>query len=159
MNKSSARFFTKYRNAILFNKNLIISGAAGFFASAYTSQIYSSYNDNALANSAVALATEYVVYLPLFAVLYYRDNKQRYIDPATGRKDGAQIRRDIKKLFAAFSVSEIIFSITRVLSQYEILQFGTEPYAASMISSITAWAAFFLAINLMAKLVRLFRRS
>lgn len=159
MNKSSARFFARYRDAILFNKNLVISGAAGFFASAYTSQIYSGYNDDALANSAVALATEYAVYLPLLAALYYRDNKQKYVDPATGRKDAAQLRRDIKKLFAAFSVSEIIFSITRVLSQYEILQFGAEPYTASMLSSIIAWATFFLAINLMAKLVRLFRKS
>ncbi|MGI0029494.1 MAG: hypothetical protein ACREAQ_07285 [Nitrososphaera sp.] len=159
MTKSSAGFFARYRDAILFNKNLIISGAAGFFASAYTSQLYSSYDGDALANSAVALATEYAVYLPLFAALYYLDNKQKYVDPATGRKNTEQIRGDIKKLFASFSVSEIVFSVIRLMSQYEILRLGTDPYAASMISSIIAWATFFLAINLMAKLVKLFRKS
>jgi len=154
-----AGFFRRYRDAILFNRNLIISGAAGFLASAYTSHLYSLYSDSDLANSAVALGTEYAVYLPLFALLFYFQNRHRYIDPQTGKKNHWQIWQDVKKLLAAFSVSEVVFSIARVLSQYGFLQAGLEPYEASMISSVISWAVFFVSINLMARLVRLFQKA
>lgn len=154
----AAGFFRKYRDAVLFNRNLIISGAGGFFASVYVSQLYAQYDDNDFVNSAAALAVEYAVYIPVFATLFYVDNRSKYVDPATGRRDSRRARQDIKKLFAAFSVSEVIFSITRVLMQYGLLQAGSQPYEASMASSLVAWGAFFVAINSMAKLVKLFRR-
>ena len=153
-------FFSKYKAVILFNKNLLISGAGGFFTSAYVSQIYSQFDKNEFANSVLALATEYAVYLPLFSILFYIDNHQKYVDPATGKKNSKQIRDDIKKLFAAFSVSEVIYSIMRVATQYELLQqLKVEPYEASMVSSLTAWGLFLITINVMAKLTRLFKTS
>jgi hypothetical protein len=153
-------FFSKYKAVILFNKNLFISGAGGFFTSAYVSQLYSQFDKNEFANSVFALATEYAVYLPLFSILFYIDNRQKYVDPATGKKNSKQIRDDIKKLFAAFSVSEVIYSITRVTTQYGLLQqLNVEPYEASMVSSLTAWGLFVVTINVMAKLTRLFKTS
>lgn len=151
-------FFGRYKDAILFNRNLIIAGAGGFFASAYVSQLYAQYDNNDFANSTLALAVEYGVYIPVFAALFYIDNRSKYVDPATGRRDSRRLRHDIKKLFAAFSVSEVIFSITRVLVQYALLQAGSQPYEASMASSLVAWGVFFVTVNLMAKLVKLFRR-
>jgi hypothetical protein len=153
-------FFSKYKAVILFNKNLFISGAGGFFTSAYVSELYSQFDKNEFANSVFALATEYAVYLPLFSILFYIDNRQKYVDPATGKKNSKQIRDDIKKLFAAFSVSEVIYSITRVTTQYGLLQqLNVEPYEASMVSSLAAWGLFVVTINVMAKLTRLFKTS
>lgn len=152
-------FFGRYKDAILFNRNLIIAGAGGFFASAYVSQLYAQYDNNDFANSTLALAVEYGVYIPVFAALFYIDNRSKYVDPATGRRDSRRLRHDIKKLFAAFSVSEVIFSITRVLVQYALLQAGSQPYEASMASSLVAWGVFFVAVNLMAKLVKLFKHQ
>ncbi|HKU48352.1 MAG TPA: hypothetical protein VJP79_00255 [Nitrososphaera sp.] len=148
-------FFRKYRAAILFNKNLLISGTAGLLASAYTSQLFSQFDRNELANSAVALATEYAVYLPLFSILFYLDNRQKYRDPETGRKDYGRVRSDVKKLFASFSVSEIVYSIVRIGSQYGLLTLDVEAYEASILSSLTAWGVFFASINLMASLTKL----
>ena len=148
-------FYRKYKAAILFNKNLIISGAAGFSASAYVSQLYSQTDKNVLANSIVALATEYAVYLPLFSVLLYIDNRNKYTDPANGKRNSKQIWSDIKKLFASFSISEIVFSVVRLGSQYGLLSLSLEPYEASMISSLTAWGSFFVSINIMARVTRL----
>jgi hypothetical protein len=159
MDKQPERsFFKKYRDAILFNRNLISAGAGGFIASALISQLYySQYDSGDFATSVVALATEYAVYVPLFALLFYVDNRHKYLDPATGKRDAMRIRQDIKKLFAAFTVSEVIFAVTRFLTQYGLLQARLEPYEASMASSLIAWAMFFVAINLMAKAVRLFK--
>ncbi|MDQ3883534.1 MAG: hypothetical protein M3243_05725 [Thermoproteota archaeon] len=155
-------FFSKYKEVILFNKNLVISGVGGFFVSAYISQFYSQFDKNEFTNSIIALVTEYAVYIPLFSILFYVDNRQRYIDPETGKKDTKQIRDDIKKLLASFSVSEVIYSITRVATQYGLLlhqELKVEPYEASMVSSLTAWGVFLVTINVMAKLTRLFQQS
>lgn len=154
----TAGFFSRYKEAVLFNRNLIIAGAGAFFASAYVSQLYAQYDSNDFANSTLALAVEYGVYIPVFATLFYVDNRSKYVNPAIGRRDSRRLRQDIKKLFAAFSVSEVAFSITRVLSQYGLLQAGSQPYEASMASSLLAWGVFFVSINSMAKLVKLFRR-
>lgn len=153
----TAGFFSRYKEAVLFNRNLIIAGAGAFFASAYVSQLYAQYGSSDIANSTLALLVEYGIYIPVFAILYYLDNRSKYVDPATGRRDSRRAIQDIKKLFAAFSVSEVIYSITKVLMQYWLLQAGTQPYEASMASSLTAWGVFFISINSMAKLVRLFR--
>lgn len=105
-------FFSRYKEAI-FNRNLIISGAGAYFANAYVSQLYAQHDSNDLTNSVAALAVECGVYIPVFATLFYVDNRSKYVDPATGRRDSRQIRQDIKKLFVAFSVSEVIYSIKR----------------------------------------------
>lgn len=156
-----SKFFNKYKAVLLFNKNLIISGAGGLFTSAYVSQLYSEFDKNEFANSILALTTEYAVYIPLFSILFYIDNRQKYVDPKTGKQNGKQIRDDIKKLFTAFTVSEVIYSITRVSTQYGLLlqQLKVEPYEASMVSSLTAWGIFLVTINIMAKLTRLFKTS
>ena len=65
--------------------------------SAYVSQIYTQFDKNEFANSLVSLATEYAVYIPLFSLLFYVDNRQKYLDPISGKKNNKQIMDDIKK--------------------------------------------------------------
>ncbi len=150
-------FLNKYRDYILFNKNLLVSGVAGFFASALAAQLHSLYYNDSLANSVVALATEYSAYIPFFAYLFYRDNRHRYIDPSTGRRDSKRLRTDIKKLLAAFSASEVVYTLTRVFAHYQFLQGGLEAYQASMAGSLIAWAVFFVCVNAGVKLTKLFK--
>jgi len=154
---SNPGFFKKYSEAVKFNRNIVIAGLAAFFTSTYVAQASYESTGN-LGNSAVALATEYGVYIPSFALLFYIDNRSKYVDPATGKRDSKKIAGDIKKLLASFSASEVIFAVTRFGLHYQFLQSGVEPYMASMASSVVAWAVFFVAINLMAKAVRLFKR-
>lgn len=153
---TSPGFFKKYSDAIKFNRNIVIAGLAALLTSALVSQA-SHESTGDLGNSAVVLATEYSVYIPVFALLFYLDNKSKYVNPATGKRDSKRIADDVKKLLASFSVSEVIFAVTRFGLHYQFLQSGAEAYMASMASSVFAWATFFVAINLMAKLVRLFR--
>lgn len=158
MDATKTGFFSKYRDYILFNKNLIISGSSAVITSASVAQLYARYDTNALANSIVAIAAEYGVYIPFFAFLFYRDNRHRYIDPLTGKRDPKRLRIDVKKLFATFSISEVIFAVTRTSTHYQLLQSGTEAYQASMIGSLIAWAVFFVCINAGVKFVRLFKK-
>jgi hypothetical protein len=151
------RFYNKYRNYILFNKNIIISGTLAFFAGGLFTQLYAKYDSNDLSNSIATLTIEYGLYIPVFALLFYTDNKENYLDPSTGGKNYPRIKRDIKKLFAAFLVSEIIYSLVKFFIHFELLQRSVEPYQASMIAALVAWAAFLVIINVGVKAVRLFR--
>ncbi|MGA9841002.1 MAG: hypothetical protein WBQ25_01665 [Nitrososphaeraceae archaeon] len=77
----------RYRKVILFNKNLLLSGSVSFLAGALTTQIYTSFDSNNISNALITLTTGYCVYIPLFAFLFYRDNKSRYIDPLTKKEE------------------------------------------------------------------------
>jgi hypothetical protein len=153
--------YQKYKNTILFNKNLILSGIAAFFVGAIFAQLYAEQglDNNNFLNALSTLSVEYGVYIPLFAMLFYLDNKNRYIDPITGHKDRALIKRDIKKLFSAFSISELIYSVCKISSQYYLLQRNVEPYQASMLSAILGWLVFLVCINTSIKAVNLFKKS
>ena len=152
-------FYQKYRNYILLNKDILLSGVFAFFGGAIFTQLYAQYDNNNLANSIMTLSVEYAIYIPLFSLLFYLDNKNRYIDPLTGKKLKDRVKCDIKKLVAAFSVSEIIFSFSKIAIHYQLLQLPmAEPYPASMIGSLVAGTIFLVSINLSIKAVKLFRR-
>ena len=152
------KLYSKYKDYVLFNKNLIISGIFAFFAGAIFTQFYSELSSDSLSNSIVTLLFEYCVYIPIFSYLFYLDNKSRYYHPDTGKKYYDRIMTDIKKLITAFAVSETIYSVAKVVLHYQLLVLGfMEPYQTSMIASMIAWMIFLLVINLSVKAVHLFK--
>ena len=152
------RFYNKHRNYILFNKNMIISGIFAFIVGTFFTQFYAQYEKNNFVNSILTLSVEYAVYIPLFGFLYYLDNKEKYVDQS-GKKNYVNIKNDILKLFAIFSISEIIFSVSKVSIHFQLMQISFEPYHASMIASFSAWFIFLVIINFGAKIVKLFKSS
>ena len=151
--------YNRYRNYILFNKNIIISGTFALIAGTFFTQFYSQYEKNNFVNSIVTLSVEYAVYIPLFAFLYYLDNKEKYVDPQSGKKNYANIKKEIIKLFAIFSISEIIYSVSKVSIHFQLMQISFEPYQATIIGSFIAWFIFLVVINFGAKVVKLFKNS
>src|SRR5712692_2911024 len=115
---------------VLFNKNILIAGAAGFFSGALGAQLYSQYDKNSFVNAIVALLSEYSVDIPFFAIAFYIDNRYRYYDPITGKKNTAVIKQDIKKLVIAISASEAFYAVTKIFTHYQFLQYAVAPYQA-----------------------------
>lgn len=106
----------------------------------------------------ITLFLGYSVYIPLFGFLFYRDNKSRYVNPSTGEKNSKNITEDIKKLIGVFSVSEIIFLVTKLCIQYSLLQLSAQPYQALTVAELTAWAVYLVSINTaISKVVKLFK--
>lgn len=151
-------FYNKYRNYILLNKNIFIAGTAALIVGVFFTELYSEYNKNNLLNSIVTLTVEYAVYIPIFAILYYLDNRGRYVDALTGKKNYANIKSDLIKLFTIFSISEVIYSVAKVSIHFQLMQISFEPYQATMIASTTAWLIFLIIINSGAKFVKLFKK-
>jgi len=86
MIRTGKGFYNKYRNYILLNKSIIISGTAALIVGTFFTQFYSQYNKNNFLNSIFTLFVEYSIYIPLFALFFYYDNKSKYVDPVTGAK-------------------------------------------------------------------------
>ena len=139
----STQFYQQYRDTILFNKNLVISGLCSLILTAFITQYY-YYNvsSNNFEVSLVSLLIEYVIETPIFFVLYYIDNKKIYLNPVTGKKNLSAVKTDLKKLFAVFSLSDVIYAVALISVEFSLLQHSTvEPYQASLCSLI-AWAIF-----------------
>ena len=75
------KFYQKHRDYILLNKNILISGILAFFGGAAFTQVYSQHDSNNLTNSLMTLGAEYGICIPLFAVLFYFDNKDNMLIP------------------------------------------------------------------------------
>ena len=150
-------FYNKYRNYILLNKSIIVAGIAALIVGTIFTEFYSKYEKNNFFNSIVTLTVEYSIYIPIFALFFYLDNKNKYIDPVTGLRNKVVIKNDIIKLFTIFSLSEIIYSVSKVSIHFQLMQISFEPYQASMTGSIAAWIIFLVLINLGAKIIKLFK--
>ena len=157
MMRYGKQFYDKYKNYILFNKNIIIAGTAALFVGMFFTEFYSQYTKNNFLNSIITLTVEYGIYIPLFALFFYFDNKSKYIDPLSGKKNYINIKNDIIKLFTIFSVSEIVYAVLKVSIHFQLMQISFEPYQASTIGSFTAWFIFLVIINMGAKIVKLFK--
>ncbi|MFZ0895224.1 MAG: hypothetical protein WAZ77_12050 [Candidatus Nitrosopolaris sp.] len=153
--------YNKYKDLILLNKNIIMAGSCAFVTAAFITQFYyTQYNESHIANSIIALLSEYSVYIPIFGLLFYRDNRYKYINPLTGKKDFKTIKADIKKLLTALSISEVAYSLSKISITYQFLQLGVIPYQASMLGSLAASAISIVLINLLViRVVKLFRTA
>ncbi len=161
MNVTKSEFYQQYRDIILFNKNLVVAGLCSLVLTALITQYY-YYNSskNSFETSIVSLIVEYAIETPIFFILFYIDNRKIYTDSLTGKKDLHRIKTDLKKLFAAFSISDVVYAIAQITFEFNILQHtAIEPYQASVYSSLMAWAIFFVIINISIKSVRLFDRE
>jgi hypothetical protein len=69
-----SNFYQKYKNLLLFNKNLILSGRAAFFSGAIFTQLLAQQqaeNSNNLLNAAATLLLEYGAYIPHSLASYF----------------------------------------------------------------------------------------
>jgi hypothetical protein len=149
-------FYYKYRDFILFNKNLLVSGIVSFLVGASFSQIYAQFDGNDIVNSLITLVIGYGVYIPLFAFLFYRDNKAKYRDSLTSKKNSNKIKNDLKKLFTAFTIAEAIFIISKTYIHYSLLVATVEPYQAYTFAEFVSWIIYLVTINVGTKAVKLF---
>jgi hypothetical protein len=113
-----------------------------------------------LTNSILTLAVEYSIDTPIFAFLYYRNNRHLYVDSVTGKRDTSIIKSDIKKLFAVFSISDVMYILVRIAAQYQLLQqTDLVPFQASILSSVIAWMSFFILVNVTMHVFDRFKRE
>jgi hypothetical protein len=139
------------------NKNMIISGAGGFFISAVAAEVYSTYTQDDLVNSVATVLTGFAVSSVVFAILFHRDNKNMYVDKSAGKIDFKNLKQVLKKMMAGWSVFEIVNNSSRFIILYQLFTMDVDPSDASMLSSLSASGLSYISINLMLRRSGLFQ--
>ena len=155
--QSFKQFYAKYRELILFNKNIIVAALAAIITDAIVVQYAAqSITNNALV-SIFSIITGTGVYFVAFAGLFYIDNRKKYIDTVTGKRDSNMFRQDARKIVTALGVSEVVYMIGKFTSIYLLLQSNVAlPYQVAMLSTLLAGGLSTATANLMIKTQKLF---
>lgn len=156
-------FFTKnyekYYNAISLNKNLLISGSAGFLLSVIVAHFVAEFSTNYVLNSAMTVITGFLTYKLIFAILFHIDNKRKYTKRLTGKINFIALRRILIKMIFASSVFDVVNNVTRFLLIVQLLNLGYSAVGAATISSLTASALSYTIINLIVRYIHLFNQK
>jgi hypothetical protein len=153
---SIKKYYSKYKDIISFNKNIIIAAivTADIFIVNYASIIYIT---NYLIISVISLVADFLIYNISFIILYFTDNKSKYINP-DGSKNNQKIKQDLKKLITIIGLAEISYLVTKFNSTYVIFEsLLIDPSLISIITTILAWMFYIIIANMMARKQKLFK--
>jgi hypothetical protein len=155
--QSIHQFYAKYRELILFNKNIIVAAVASIIGDAIVVQYAAESISNDILVSILSIITDTAIYLAAFAGLFYIDTRKKYIDVTTGKRDSSRFRQDAKKIVTALGVSEVVYIIAKFTSIYLLLQANVAPpYQIAMLTTLLAWVFYIVTANLMIKAQKLF---
>ena len=138
------------------NRNLIISIASAMFVSALFSQAIKGQTE--YINATLTIIVSYAVYYLVFGILYYRDNKEKYVTD-TGTLNRKKLRKDFIKIVTSVGAAEIIYFSSRWFLHYHFLSMGQEPYLASIISHVIAATLFVIAVNIGVYFTKLYKKD
>ncbi|MDP3780506.1 MAG: hypothetical protein AABX15_01110 [Thermoproteota archaeon] len=135
----------KHVEILKLNKNLIIGAIVGITISASSAQLFAQEEDYLLTTYTVII--EYAGFFSTLFVLFYLDN----------RKNKATFRADLIKFFSSVGISEVIYVIVRWGLGYYLLTLDYDPSLATLVSQLVGWAIFMIAVNIVAKMLRLYK--
>jgi hypothetical protein len=157
LQQSFKQFYARYRELILFNKNMIFAAVVAIITDAIVVQYAAQSIANDVLVSIFSIITDTGVYLAAFAGLFYIDNRRRYIDTVTGVRDSNRFKQDAKKIVTTLGVSEVVYMIGKFTTIYLLLQSNiAPPYQVAMLSTLLAGGFSTLTANLMIKAQKLF---
>jgi hypothetical protein len=153
------RTYEKYYNTISLNKNLLISGSAGFLSSIIMAHFVAEFSTSHVLNSAMTVITGFLAYKIIFAILFHIDNKQNYTKRLTGKINFIALRRIFIKMILASTIFDTVNNITRFLLIIQLLKLEYSALEAATISSLIASVLSYAIINLVVKYVHLFNQK
>jgi hypothetical protein len=157
LQQSFKQFYGKYRELIFFNKNIIVAAIAAIITDAIVVQYAAQSISNDILVSIFSIITDTGVYLAAFAGLFYIDNRKKYINTLTGKRDSNRFKQDAKKIVTALGISEVVYMIGKFTSIYLLLQANVAaPYQVAMLSTLLAGGFSTVTANLMIKKQKLF---
>ena len=152
-NRFLTRFYKKYRETILMNKNLLIAGIFGFIASAVIAELYALYSPSDVLTSTITVLVGFIIYKISFVVLFHIDNKRKYTNRLTSEINFNILKQIIKKMIFAWSIFDIVNNLVRGIILFELLSIELKTFEAAILTSITD--LFILSINLISQYMKI----
>jgi hypothetical protein len=142
---------------LLSNRNIIIGFADAFLVGAISSQAIAKFT-SPLVNSLISIVAELGVFLTIFGVLFYIDNKDKFIDEKGSRIESGKVKWVLLKLASTLSVAEIEYNTVKPAIHYWLLNLDYQPFIASTIASFIAIIGHIAVADSMAYLTHLFKK-
>ena len=140
------------REYLKLNKNILIAFTVSIIISALVAQALSEQED--YLNTTYTLIADYVFYFFTFGILYYFDNRKKYM-LESGKTDKVKLQRDLLKLLTSLGIAEVVYNIVRWILHYYLLSIDYDPYLASVASQVVSMIVYLIVINLSMKMIRL----
>lgn len=142
---------------LLFNRNILIGFVGAFLTGAAISQAIAGFT-SPLVNSLISIVAELGVFLSIFGVLFYFDNKDKFIDEKGERRESGKVKWILIKLASTLSVAEIEYNTVKPAIHFWLLTLDYQPFIASTIASVIAIVGYLAVADSMAYLTRLFKK-
>jgi hypothetical protein len=143
---------------LLFNKNILIGFVGAFLTGAAISQAIAGFT-SPFVNSLISIVAELGVFLSIFGVLFYFDNKDKFIDEKGKRRESGKVKWVLIKLASTLSVAEIEYNTVKPAIHFWLLTLDYQPFIASTIASVIAIVGYLAVADSMAYLTRLFKKQ
>ncbi len=144
----------QYKEYLKLNKNILLGFSASIIISAIAAQSLS--NQQNYVNATLTLIVDYVVYFSTFGVLFYFDNRKKYV-LESGKIDKSGLKRDLIKIISSLGIGELVYTISRWSLQYYLLTNSYQAYLASLIAQSLSTCIYMATVNLSVKLMRLYK--
>ena len=128
---------SRLKHYLLFNRNILIGFTGAFLTGAGTSQAITRFT-SPVVNSLISLVVETSVFLAIFGILFYFDNKDEFVDEQGKGRESTRIKWVLIKLASTLSVAEMLFVLVILISLLLPL------ILLAMIKSSFAFALFIL---------------
>ena len=136
------------------NKNILIAFVVSITFSAIIAQSLAEQED--YLNTTYTLIFDYVFYFSTFGILFYIDNRKKYL-LKSGELDRYKLRHDLIKIITSLGIAEIVYTIARWILQFYFLSINYDPYLASIISQVISTIIYMIVVNLSIKLTRVYK--
>lgn len=157
--KFISRYYSKYYNSISLNKDLVLSGIAGFLTNVVVIHLADIYSKNNFANSALTVLTGYIVSKMVFAILFQKSYHKLYTNSSTGKIKWNVLKQIIKKMIFATFMFDLIDNGTKFIFIFEFLHLGFLPFQTIIISTIMSSTLSYSSINIAVKYMHVFRKE
>ena len=149
---------TRLKDYLLFNRNILVGFVGAFLTGALSSQAIARFTPP-LVNSLISLVAELGVFLSIFGVLFYFDNKDKFVDEQGKRRESGSVKWVLLKLASTLSIAEIEYNTVKPAIHFWLLTLDYQPFIASTIASFIAILGYLAVADSMAYLTRLFKKS
>jgi hypothetical protein len=150
------KFLLKYSSTISLNKNLLISGIAGFIFSVVTAHAIEDMSKDVVLKSAVTVISGFITYKIIFAILFHVDNRRKYTRKLTGKINFRLLRQIVLKMLFASFVFDSVNNIIRFILIVELLKLNQSAVQSATISSLVASLLSYVTINVIVKYIGVF---
>ena len=148
---------SRLKGYLLFNRNILIGFAGAFLTGAGISQAIAGLT-SLLVNSLISLVTETSVFFAIFGILFYFDNKDKFVDEQGKKRELARVKWVLLKLASTLSIAEIEYNTVKPALHFWLLALDYSPFVASTIASFITIIGYLAVADSMAYLTRLFKK-